>query len=70
MGLLDFQVKTFYILYRPINDWETNLDDDEFVELHKVPLSQIDLLLKDNKIEDAKTIIALQHLLLNYNHSK
>ncbi|MDU0850852.1 MAG: ADP-ribose pyrophosphatase, partial [Staphylococcus epidermidis] len=26
--------------------------------------------LKDNKIEDAKTIIALQHLLLNYNHSK
>ncbi|MDU6447023.1 MAG: NUDIX hydrolase [Staphylococcus epidermidis] len=49
---------------------ETNLDDDEFVELHKVPLSQIDSLLKDNKIEDAKTIIALQHLLLNYNHSK
>ena len=33
---------------------ETNLDDDEFVELHKVPLSQIDSLLKIIKLRMPK----------------
>ena len=47
-----------------------DLDDDEFVELHKIHLDDIHALIENHEIEDAKTIIALQHLLLNYNHSK
>lgn len=47
-----------------------NLDDDEFVELHKVPIDKIKDLLDSDEIEDAKTIIGLQYILLNYNHSK
>lgn len=47
-----------------------NLDDDEFVELHKIHLDDIHALLENHEIEDAKTMIALQYVLLNYNHSK
>lgn len=47
-----------------------NLDDDEFVELYKIPIDNIKEMLDNKEIEDAKTIIALQYLLLNYNHSK
>ncbi|MBE2137614.1 ADP-ribose pyrophosphatase, partial [Staphylococcus argenteus] len=42
---------------------------DEFVEIVKVPIENIKSMLIKKEIEDAKTIIALQHLLLNYNHS-
>lgn len=47
-----------------------NLDEDEFVELHKVSIENVKAMLENKELEDAKTIIALQHLLLNYNHSK
>ncbi|EHJ09110.1 NUDIX domain-containing protein [Staphylococcus simiae] len=47
-----------------------NLDDDEFVELYKIPIDNIRNMLDNKEIEDAKTVIALQYLLLNYNHSK
>ncbi|MCI2947579.1 NUDIX hydrolase [Staphylococcus caledonicus] len=53
-----------------LSEGTLNLDDDEFVELHKVPVKDIKALLDSNEIEDAKTIIGLQHVLLNYNHSK
>ncbi|MCA4047533.1 NUDIX hydrolase, partial [Pseudomonas aeruginosa] len=49
---------------------EMNLDDDEFVEVHKFSIEEVKEALQNAEIEDAKTIIALQHLLLNYNHSK
>ena len=45
-----------------------NLDDDEFIELEFYHLKDINKLLQSQELEDAKTIIALQHLLLNYNH--
>ncbi|PTF03362.1 ADP-ribose pyrophosphatase [Staphylococcus devriesei] len=53
-----------------LSEGTLNLDDDEFVELHKVPVKDIKALLDSNEVEDAKTIIGLQHILLNYNHSK
>lgn len=53
-----------------LSEGTLNLDDDEFVELHKVHVKDIKALLDSNEIEDAKTIIGLQHVLLNYNHSK
>ena len=37
--------------------------------MHKVPISDIKALLDNHEIEDAKTIIGLQYILLNYNHS-
>ncbi|MDM7863079.1 NUDIX hydrolase [Staphylococcus borealis] len=52
-----------------LSEGQLNLDEDEFVELHKVPISEIKVLLDNHEIEDAKTIIGLQHILLNYNHS-
>lgn len=53
-----------------LSEGHLNLDDDEFVELIKVPIHEIPELLNSKQIEDAKTIIALQYLLLHYNHSK
>ena len=47
-----------------------NLDDDEFIELDRVHINEISDLLKSGSLEDAKTIIALQHILLNYNDYK
>ncbi|MDK9865367.1 MULTISPECIES: NUDIX hydrolase [Staphylococcus] len=49
---------------------EMNLDDDEFIEIETYNIEEITSMLQNQEIEDAKTIIALQYLLLNYNHSK
>ncbi|MEQ6959479.1 NUDIX hydrolase [Staphylococcus arlettae] len=49
---------------------EMNLDDDEFVELHELSIEEATTKLQNGEITDAKTIIAIQYLLLNYNHSK
>ncbi|MDG0842499.1 NUDIX hydrolase [Staphylococcus equorum] len=49
---------------------EMNLDDDEFIEIETYDIEEITSMLQNQEIEDAKTIIALQYLLLNYNHSK
>ncbi|TDL97845.1 NUDIX hydrolase [Macrococcus brunensis] len=48
---------------------EYTADDDEFIELFWTPFSEIDSLLQSGQVRDAKTILALQTLLLNYNHS-
>ncbi|MBF7017060.1 NUDIX domain-containing protein [Staphylococcus durrellii] len=48
---------------------EKQLDEDEFIELHELSINKAQEKLKNNEINDAKTIIALQYLLLNYNHS-
>ncbi|PTL16968.1 ADP-ribose pyrophosphatase [Staphylococcus gallinarum] len=47
-----------------------NLDDDEFIELDRVHINEISDLLKSGSLEDSKTIIALQHILLNCNDYK
>lgn len=49
---------------------EMHLDDDEFIELVYYDVDDIKDMLKNKYFEDAKTIIALQHLLLNYNDYK
>lgn len=49
---------------------EMNLDDDEFIEIETYNIEEITVMLQNKEIEDAKTIIALQYLLLNYNHYK
>lgn len=53
-----------------LTEGEMNLDEDEFVELHKLPIKDVKSILDNKEIADAKTILALQHLLLNYNHFK
>lgn len=53
-----------------LEEGTVHLDEDEFVEVIKVPIENVKSMLMNKEIEDAKTIIALQHLLLNYNHSK
>lgn len=49
---------------------ETHLDEDEFIEIHELSINEAQEKLTNNEINDAKTIIAIQYLLLNYNHSK
>ncbi|MDU9417740.1 NUDIX hydrolase [Staphylococcus lloydii] len=49
---------------------ETHLDEDEFIEIHELSINEAKEKLANNEINDAKTIIAIQYLLLNYNHSK
>ena len=40
-------------------------DEDEFVETVLLSRAQVQAALRDNQIEDAKTLIALQYWLLN-----
>ncbi|MBI5975333.1 NUDIX hydrolase [Staphylococcus canis] len=47
-----------------------NLDEDEFVESVYYSIDEIKNAVHNNEIEDAKTLIAFQYVLLNYNHSK
>ncbi|KIX91538.1 ADP-ribose pyrophosphatase [Staphylococcus microti] len=53
-----------------IEKGDMNLDADEFVEPILYSLSDVEEAVKTRKINDAKTLIAFQHLLLVYNHSK
>lgn len=48
---------------------EVHLDPDEFVEQVELSLDEINDLIQNHQIEDAKTLIALQHVLSHYNHS-
>ncbi|PCF33093.1 ADP-ribose pyrophosphatase [Staphylococcus delphini] len=48
---------------------EVNLDEDEFVEKVLYSLEDVKKAIEARTIEDAKTFIAFQHLLLHYNHS-
>ncbi|EGQ1274692.1 NUDIX domain-containing protein [Staphylococcus pseudintermedius] len=49
---------------------KVNLDEDEFVEKVLYSLDDVKKAVEARTIEDAKTFIAFQHLLLHYNHSK
>ncbi|EGQ3485576.1 NUDIX hydrolase [Staphylococcus pseudintermedius] len=49
---------------------KVNLDEDEFVEKVLYSLDDLKKAVEARTIEDAKTFIAFQHLLLHYNHSK
>ncbi|KZK24057.1 NUDIX hydrolase [Staphylococcus pseudintermedius] len=49
---------------------KVNLDEDEFVEKVLYSLDDVKKAVEARTIEDAKTFIAFQHLLLRYNHSK
>ncbi|EHP0474803.1 NUDIX hydrolase [Staphylococcus pseudintermedius] len=49
---------------------KVNLDEDEFVEKVLYSLDDVKKAVEALTIEDAKTFIAFQHLLLHYNHSK
>lgn len=41
----------------------SNLEDDEFLEVERIPLEKLANMLKEGKIQDAKTIIGLLWLL-------
>ncbi|WP_323700952.1 NUDIX hydrolase [Staphylococcus pseudintermedius] len=49
---------------------KVNLDEDEFLEKVLYSLDDVKKAVEARTIEDAKTFIAFQHLLLHYNHSK
>ncbi|HAR6047340.1 TPA: NUDIX hydrolase [Staphylococcus pseudintermedius] len=49
---------------------KVHLDEDEFVEKVLYSLDDVKKAVEARTIEDAKTFIAFQHLLLHYNHSK
>ncbi|QBG72975.1 NUDIX hydrolase [Staphylococcus pseudintermedius] len=49
---------------------KVNLDEDEFVEKVLYSLDDVKKAVEARTIEDAKTFVAFQHLLLHYNHSK
>ena len=53
-----------------VEEGDMHPDEDEFLELHTFSIDKIREMLQNGEFEDAKTIIGLQHLLLNYNHSK
>ncbi len=47
-----------------------HLDEDEFVEKIYFSMADVKNAVETHEIEDAKTLIAFQYLLLHYNHSK
>lgn len=62
--------KVSIYIAKSLTEGKVNLDEDEFLHLNKIPVEKIKSLLLSHEIEDAKTMIAFQYLLLNYNHSK
>ncbi|WP_415409284.1 NUDIX hydrolase [Staphylococcus agnetis] len=49
---------------------QMQLDEDEFVEKIYYTLDEVEKAVNHRQIKDAKTLIAFQYLLSNYNHSK
>ena len=49
---------------------DMKLDEDEFVENAHYSIEEVENAVKKRSIKDAKTLIAFQFLLSNYNHSK
>lgn len=62
--------KVTIYLAKDLKTGEMHLDEDEFINLETYSIDELKRLLDDKEVEDAKTIIAIQHLLLNYNHFK
>ena len=54
-------------IYRALDGVEigSHLDEDEFLDVEYVPMSEIKRMLKEGKFNDGKTIIALQAWLLS-----
>lgn len=46
---------------------EQDLEDDEFLEIVKYPLSSLQQLLNNHTFKDAKTIMAVQYVLLKHS---
>lgn len=46
---------------------KTNLDEDEFINVKKLPLKKAYAMIKSGKITDAKTILSLQWYKMNCN---
>ncbi|UEX89125.1 NUDIX hydrolase [Staphylococcus ratti] len=53
-----------------LKEGQMHLDDDEFVENVLYSLEEVEKAVSHAQINDAKTLIAFQYLLSNYNHSK
>lgn len=58
--------KMWLYLATELTETEQHLEDDEIVEVVRLPLSQALEMITDGEIEDAKTIIALTLLNLNF----
>lgn len=43
------------------------LDDDEFLDVAKIPLQNLRQILSDGSVRDSKTIIAIQYVIEKYN---
>jgi ADP-ribose pyrophosphatase len=57
-------------LARGLAPAEQNLDPDEILEVHRVPLDKVSRMIADGRIEDAKTIAALFRTLDRINNGK
>ncbi|GGI39912.1 NUDIX hydrolase [Mammaliicoccus stepanovicii] len=53
-----------------LKEGKADLDEDEFLNIKKLSIDEVKRRVSSGHIEDAKTLIAFQYLLLNYNHSK
>ncbi|MGV3243992.1 NUDIX domain-containing protein [Staphylococcus sp. 11261D007BR] len=67
-GFADEKISIYFT--DQLSEGKVQLDDDEFVEKTLYSLSDVEQAMANQEINDAKTFIALQYLLLNYNHSK
>lgn len=61
---------TLYYTEQLVESYQLKADDDEFIEKIWLPIENIEEVLKSGDIRDAKTIVALQYLLLLNNNSK
>ncbi len=60
---------TYMYLARGLHGGEQKLDDDEFLEVEKIPLEKAAEMIMNNEIDDAKTQIAiLKTVMLLKNH--
>ncbi len=60
---------TYMYLARGLHGGEQDLDDDEFLEVEKIPLEKAAEMIMNNEIDDAKTQIAiLKTVMLLKNH--
>jgi len=51
--------KMFVYLATDLTETSQNLEDDEHIEIERIPLSEAAAMARDGRIEDAKTIIGL-----------
>jgi ADP-ribose pyrophosphatase len=59
-GFTDEQIHLF--LATELKSGEPNHEDDEFIEVRAVPMSEVLGMIKDGRIVDAKTVVALLYV--------